>query len=666
MTAGRRRNTQAQENTTRRLPQTKERCNMRHRVFSAALISAVSLLSAAGIAPAADTLPNILWLSTEDIGPHLGCYGDPVAHTPNLDRLAARGLRYATAWSNYPVCAPARTTIITGVYPAATGGGHMRCSRPLPPAIRMFPQFLREAGYYCTNNRKEDYNHPKPGKVWDESSGKAHYKNRERGQPFFAVFNYTGTHESRIRSRPHRLVTDPKKIHVQKYYPDIPAVRHDWAQYYDNIAKMDEWIGRKLDELKQAGAAESTIVVFFGDHGSGMPRHKRYPGDSGLRIPLIVYVPPKLRHLLPAEDRQSGVSRRLVSFVDLAPTMLSLAGIKPPAYMHGRAFLGRFTAPAPRYLYGFRGRMDERPDLVRSLRDKRYVYLRNYMPYRPHGQHVSYQFQTPTTREWKALFDRGRLNAAQRRFWEVRPAEELYDLQNDPDEVHNLAGNPQYRDVLERFRREHIRKTLEIRDVMFLPEATLETISWKEPPYTFARDETRYPLREILDVADVATRRDAASLPQLQKAAAAGNAVIRYWAAVGFLNRGKKVVRAQRDILRRLLKDPSPPVRVVAAEALGRYGDENDLAAALQTLQKLADWHSDNCFTAVAALNSIDALGDKAASLHAALKKLPLRDPRVQRADSYIARLIQTITGENVSPKKRRKKKRKGPLQRRG
>ncbi|MFQ5734500.1 MAG: sulfatase [Planctomycetaceae bacterium] len=604
-----------------------------------------SFAAICGPAPAAETRPNVLWLSTEDIGPHLGCYGDPAANTPILDAFAKTGMLYETAWSNYPVCAPARTTIITGMYPAATGGGHMRSSRPLPKSIRMFPQYLRKAGYYCTNNRKEDYNHPKPGKVWDASSRRAHYRNRKAGQPFFAVFNYTGTHESRIRKKPHTVKTDVSKIRLPKYYPDIPAVRRDWGQYYDNIAVMDGWFGKKLDELKASGEWDNTIILFWGDHGSGMPRHKRYPGDSGLKVPMIVHIPKKLRHLAPDDYKPGARSKRLVAFVDLAATVLSIAGIKPPAHMHGRAFLGEYIAKAPQYLYGFRGRMDERPDLVRSIRDQRYLYLRNYMPYRPHGQHVAYQFQTTTTHVWKSLYDAGKLNAAQGRFWMTpREAEELYDLQADPDEVNNLAGDPNHRKTLERFRKELRRHTLEIRDVVFLPEALLETVGWKEPPYTFAHDDKRYPLRRILDVADMATHNDAASTPKLVKLLASNNPTITYWAATGLLVRGKSAVETHRKALRAQLT-ASGPTAVVAAEALARYTTGADRAAAVKALARLANLKNGSYFTAVAALNAIDALGDVAKPVHSGLKKIPTTDPRVKRARTYIQRLVQTVTG---------------------
>lgn len=415
------------------------------RPISFVIALAISLAwMPACFADPASPKPNILWITCEDIGPHLGCYGDEYADTPVLDQLAAKGTVYLHAWSNAPVCAPARTTITTGVYPPSTGAQHMRSFTRLPEDIKMYPQFLREAGYYCTNNSKEDYNLAKPGQVWDESSRKAHWKNRKPGQPFFAIFNFTNTHESKIRTRAHKCLHDPAKTPLPAYHPDTPEVRLDWAQYHDNITTMDRMAGDKLRELEEAGLADDTIIFFYGDHGSGMPRGKRCAWDSGLRVPMIVYVPDRFRHLAPDDYGPGKRADRLVSFVDLAPTLLSLVGIKPPKYMQGHAFLGKHSAPPQPFIYGFRGRMDERYDMVRSVRDQRCVYVRNYMPHLPAGQHVRYMFVTPSTRVWKELFDQGKLTPEQAAFWQRRPPEELYDLKNDPDEVRNLANSPEH------------------------------------------------------------------------------------------------------------------------------------------------------------------------------------------------------------------------------
>ncbi len=263
--------------------------------------------------------PNIVWITSEDHGPHMGCYGDQYATTPHVDGLAARGLLYTRAWSNAPVCAPARTTLISGLYATSTGGQHMRSMVPFPAGKQMFPQILRAAGYYCTNNSKEDYNLTQPGKVWDESSRKAHWKNRSAGQPFFAVFNSTKSHESQIRRRPHSPVHEPAKVRVPPYHPDTPEVRRDWAQYYDVVSLADADAGQHLAELEQAGLTDNTIVFYFADHGSGMPRNKRWPFNLGLQVPLVVHIPEKFKALRPADYAPGGKTDRLVSFVDFAP-----------------------------------------------------------------------------------------------------------------------------------------------------------------------------------------------------------------------------------------------------------------------------------------------------------------------------------------------------------
>ncbi|MEW6159037.1 MAG: sulfatase, partial [Verrucomicrobiota bacterium] len=414
--------------------------------------------------------PNILWLTSEDHGPQMGCYGDRFATTPNVDRLAAKGMIYTRVWSCAPVCAPSRTTLISGLYAHSTGSEHMRSHVAFPAGKKMFPQYLREAGYYCSNNAKEDYNLNQPGKVWDESSNTAHWRNRSSGQPFFAVFNSTKSHESKIRVRPHKLIHDPERVRVPAYHPDTSEVRRDWAQYYDQVSAADADAGKILEQLEADGLAEETIVFYFSDHGSGMPRSKRWPYDSGLHVPLVIYIPEKFKELRPADYKPGARSDRLVSFVDFAPTVLSLAGVKPPSWMQGGAFLGKFIAPAPSFLHGFRGRMDERFDCVRSVTEGRYVYVRHYMPHLIYGQHLDYMWQTQTTRVWEKLFEEGKLNAAQERFWKAKPPEELYDLELDPDEVHNLAESPAHQEIKKRLRQAQQTEARAIIDLGFVPE----------------------------------------------------------------------------------------------------------------------------------------------------------------------------------------------------
>ena len=592
-------------------------------------------------------LPNILWVTSEDNGPHLGCYGDKYADTPNLDALAAKGMIYTRAISNAPVCAPARTTIISGMYPPSTGSEHMRSMTSLPSEYKMYPAYLRKLGYYCTNSSKEDYNLRKEGDVWHESSRKGHWKNGPKGKPFFAIFNYTTSHESQIRKRPHKQVHDPAKVRVPAYHPDHPEVRKDWAQYYDKITEMDAQIGARLKELKDAGLEDDTIVFYFGDHGSGMPRSKRWPFFSGLNVPLIVHLPEKWKHLASSDFKVGGKSDRRVGFVDLAPTLLSLAGMKPPAHMQGHAFLGKHEAPAQEYGYGFRGRMDERYDMVRSVVGKRYVYVRNYMPHKLYGQHVGYMFVTTTTQVWKRLFDEGLLNEAQSHFWKTKPAEELYDLQEDPDEVNNLAGSKKHAKILARMRQAHLDHVTKIRDVGFLPEGEIHSRSKGSTPYEMGHDEKKYPFEKIRSAADLASSMNRKDLPKIIALLSDEDSAVRYWGALGLLMQEKAGVGKGKDALHGALDDSSPYVRVIAAEALGKFGNKKDLEKAVGVLGKTIDPVKNGCFPAMLAMNAVDHLDDKAKSLLSAIQSMPRTPTEVdKRFQGYVGRLVDTTVRE--------------------
>ena len=430
--------------------------------------------------------PNILWISTEDISPDLGCYGDSYAITPNIDKLADRGIRYTNVYSHSGVCAPTRSGIITGMYPTTIGTHHMRCKGVPPAYVKCFSEYLRAAGYYCTNNVKTDYQFDPPASAWDENSRKAHWRNRDKDQPFFAIFNFTTTHESQIRNRnklmleriaalkPHEK-HDPAKAVLPPYYPDTPLVRKDWAQYYDIITLMDKQVADVLKQLEDNGLVDDTIVWFWGDHGRGLPRGKRWIYDSGLRIPLIIHVPEKWRKLVmpdnPDAVKPGTVNDELVAFIDFAPTMLSLAGIKIPDHIQGRAFLGSQKAEPREYIFAARDRMDEAYDLIRAVRDKRYKYIRNYMWYVTRGQDINYMNQMPTMQEMRRLNAEGKLKGPQKQYFEpTKPVEELYDTITDPHEVKNLTGDPKYKDVLRRMRVIHAKWVRETRDMGLIPE----------------------------------------------------------------------------------------------------------------------------------------------------------------------------------------------------
>ena len=445
--------------------------------------------------------PNILWLSCEDISPDLRCYGDRYAVTPNIDKLAAEGVRYTNAYSHAGVCAPARSGIITGMYPTTIGTQFMRCSGVPPAYVKCFTEYLRATGYYCSNNSKTDYQFSPPFTAWDESSNDAHWKNRAPGQPFFAVFNFTISHESQIRNKSRgmrkRLMSmepyerhNPNEAVLPPYYPDTPVVRRDWAQYYNIVTLMDKEVGKALEELEKAGLADDTIVWFWGDHGRGLPRAKRWIYDSGIHVPLVIRVPEKLRKLAspanPDALKPKSVNDDLVAFIDFAPTMLSLAGVKIPSYIQGQAFLGSQKAGPREYIYAARDRMDEAYDIIRAVRDKRFKYIRNYMPHVTRGQDIQYMNEMPTMQEMRRLNAAGKLEGPQKQYFEdTKPVEELYDTQNDPHEVKNLAGDREYRDVLERMRKAYLEWAKETGDIGLIPEPEFDEM--KRPGGVFQK-----------------------------------------------------------------------------------------------------------------------------------------------------------------------------------
>lgn len=539
--------------------------------------------------PASPNLPNILWITSDDNSPFfLGCYGSELGTTPNLDKLASEGFRYTQAYANAPVCAPTRNTIITGIYATSGGNHHMRSNYSRSEVTRLLPEYFRKLGYYCTNNVKEDYNFKggktegsEAGVIWDESSAKATYKNRNPGQPFFAVFNTMMSHESSIHPPDSGRATrhDPSKVKLPPYHPDTKEIRHDWARYYDVIENMDAWVGEKLKELDDAGLADNTIVIYYSDHGGILARSKRYLYETGLHIPFIVRIPEKYKHLFPTAKPGSTVDR-MISLIDLFPTMLSIVGEKKlPSYLQGQAFLGPLKTEAPQYVYSFRGRMDERYDMMRSVKDKRFRYVRNYYPYRSNGIYNRYMWRAVSTRSWHQAYLSGKCNAAQSAYFEPKPVEELYDVENDYWEVNNLAAKPEYREVLLRMRAENNRWMEAVLDAGFFPEGELKKIADKQPLYDYMRSGKESIKRQMAaaDLADFATSKD---LTALTNNLTNANTVVRYWAALGLRRLGADASPAV-PALKKALNDSSPDVAIASAEALYYAGLKEPAVAAL-------------------------------------------------------------------------------------
>lgn len=549
--------------------------------------------------------PNILWLTCEDMSLTLGCFGDQDARTPNLDRLAGEGVRYTHAFSTSGVCAPSRSCLITGVYPSSLGTQFMRCQGTLPEFVRCFPEYLRGAGYYCTNNVKTDYNFSLPPTAWDESSRSAHWSNRPPGMPFFAVFNNTVTHESQLRLRgadfekivrtlPTAARHDPSRVTLPPFHPDTPEARRDRAQHLDTIAVMDQWVGEHLARLDAEKLADDTIVFFFSDHGVGLPRAKRWLYDSGTHVPLIVRFGRNFRHLAPAAAGEA--TDRLVSFIDFAPTVLSLARVDIPDHMQGEAFLGQKQTAPREYVYGIRDRMDETHDLIRSVRDARFKYIRNFMPWIPYAQPLTYAEEGPTLQSMRQLHAEGTLSGAPALFFRPeKPPEELFDTASDPNELVNLADRPEHRETLKRLRRVQEEWGAATLDLGLIPEPDLHARCDPLAPYLVARrNPPSFPLQRIRDAAL------AIQNPELQARELTGllndpDPAIRFWGVLGCQARARREPKGGSSLpveaLRRRLADEAPVVRVAAARALLQFGDE---PAPLQTLvdelEQGADW----------------------------------------------------------------------------
>jgi len=589
--------------------------------FSVIGLAAITSLSFTGCrVNAPDELPNILWLTSEDNSPLLGCYGDEFATTPNLDKLASEGFLYTHAYANAPVCAPARNTIITGVYPTSGGNQHMRSTYPKSDNIKTYPEFLREAGYYCTNNVKTDYNTESidPDLIWDECSREAHYKNRGPDQPFFAVFNSMISHESSLHRRTplQELRHNPEDVKLPPYHPDTPDLRHDWAQYYDKIEDMDTWVGEKLKELEDAGLAENTIVFYYGDHGGVLARSKRYVYETGTRVPFIVRIPEKFKHLFPANNPGTKVNR-LISFVDLAPTLLSITGIEIPKFMQGNAFLGKQKTKDPKYAYMFRGRMDERYDMSRSLRDNKYRYIRNYMPFRIYGQHLAYLWQAPSIRSWEQAYLNGECTEIQSVFWNTKPVEELYDTENDPWEINNLAYNPEYKEILERMRIENFRWMREVKDVGLIPETEYSKRAGSNSMYNYMHSD-ECPFDELLEAAELATLPSNESTEKYIEFLKNEDSAIRYWGVIGLLIH-KDLTKEALPELKNAVNEESAATASLIAEILYHLGEEK--IAQKIYLRILTD-ENYNMYDRNFALNSIDAINFRTTEIEKAIKEL--------------------------------------------
>ncbi len=445
--------------------------------------------------------PNIIWITCEDISPFIGAYGDQLIKTPNIDQLAKEGIRFNNVYTAAGVCAPSRSSFITGMYPTSIGTMHMRTigdpkyqpvpsySAVIPADIKCFPEYLRMAGYYCTNNEKQDYQFIPPVTVWDENGPAASYRNRPPDKPFFAVYNLFITHESQLFGRTDSLLLDPDKIIVPPYYPDTRIVRHDLNRLFTNIERMDGQVGELIQLLKDDGVYDNTIIFFFSDHGGALPWMKREILERGTHIPFIIR--------FPGGGHAGSQNNEMINGVDFAPTVLSLAGITIPAYIQGQAFLGNQKSKTPRkYVFAGRDRMDTEYDRVRMVRDKQFQYLYNYMPDQPYYQNIAYRLSIPMMKEFLELRDEGKLDSFQMAWFRNKPVEELYDIKNDPHELHNLVNDPRYKNKLTELRSAFQHWNKEFGDMGGIPEKEMIRQMWdgkNEAPHTDTPQITKLP-----------------------------------------------------------------------------------------------------------------------------------------------------------------------------
>ena len=459
--------------------------------------------------------PNIVWVVCEDISPTLPMYGDNTAKTPVLSKLAEEGMVYTNAYATVGVCAPSRSAIITGMYPTSIGTMHMRTGKDvfswgkrvyerdinindingkpirqyatvIPDNVKCFPEYLRANGYFCTNNAKTDYQFAAPISAWDENDEKAHWRNRpDKNQPFFAVFNFGSTHESRIwKNAKLPQTVDPKTVPVKPYFQDTKISRTDIARHYSNIEIMDKEVGEIIAQLKEDGLYDNTIIFFYSDHGGPLPRQKRAIYDSGLKVPFIVK---------DINGKTRGRTDRMISFVDLAPTILSLAHIKPPSYIQGKAFLGEYAQAPREFIYGSSDRFDEITDRLRAVRDNQFLYVWNYYPEKTKYKDIGYRKQMPMMIEMLKLRDQNKLNDIQKQWFETKTYEELYDCKSDPDNIKNIVDDPKYKAELTKLRKAFLRHQQEYIDLGLIPESQLIKMMWPDSkqPRTATPDMTQ-------------------------------------------------------------------------------------------------------------------------------------------------------------------------------
>ncbi len=605
---------------------------MQHPWMQLTLGWLIAVTGSASPLHAAETQPNILWINAEDMSPHLGCYGHPDAMTPNIDTLAAQGVVYKNAFATAPICSPARSCLATGLYATSLGTQHLRCEVQIPRQVVPLANRLKSLGYFCTNTGKSDYNFNPEG-IWDAwNQDPAPWRARKPGQPFFSFITVGETHEgpTNFIDRYQRATAgltaeqkhDPAKVQVPPFYPDTPEIRAIFARMHDLATVFDQKVGKVIEQLKADGDLQNTIVFIFGDHGNGLPRYKRWLNDSGLRVPLVVYVPPRFKQLCPhALGSQTG---RLVSFVDFPATAISLAGGDVPRILQGSAFLGQAIGKPRQLVFGARSRADDMFEVSRSVFDGRFLYVRHFLPHLPYIQNsVIFDDKKSSYRELRRLHLAGELNEHAERLWADRkPREELYDLQNDPHELHNLANSSEVAETKQALRQELVRWILEHRDSGFLPEAEYQIRAAKAglTPFEIVQDPKRFDLPATLQAAELVGD-DTVDIQEITNGLNHREAGVRYWSVLALQAR-HRLGPAEISALAKRLADESPSVRIAAAETL-LAGSDLPQELTQTAFNALRDGVQDERpWLALQAARSLAMLGDKAKSMVPLMKQV--------------------------------------------
>jgi arylsulfatase A-like enzyme len=604
--------------------------------------------------------PNVVWIVSEDNSMHyLRHFFPGGAPAPAIEALAAQGLTFEHAFSNAPVCSVARTTLATGCYGPRVGTQfHRRYQEAaMPKGLRMFPAYLRDAGYHTTNNAKKDYNAAEGQGVWDASSDRASWRDRpDREQPFFHMESHAESHESGLQFNEgvyqgERPAHDPAAVMLAPYHPDTPLFRYTQARYLDKMRQIDRIVAETVAKLEEDGLLESTFVFYFGDHGGVLPRGKGYIYDTGLHVPLVVRVPEKFRHLAAGLELGSRVGG-FVSFIDFGPTVLNLAGVAVPEGVDGRPFLGgnvdREELNARDEVLGYADRMDEKYDMVRALRKGKYHYMRCFQPWLPDGLQNNYRYRSLAYAEWRSLNQQGRLEGASKAFFEPRPVEMLFDCEADPHNARNLAGDPAHAVTLAAMRQRLGEKLRGLPDLSFYPESHLAQVAMGDP-VAFGKAHAS-EIRKLADTADLALEGFAEARPKLEAALADPNQWVRYWAAMACTAPGEPAA-GLAPAVEALLQDPEPAVRLRAVEFLGRIGKINPQPA----LAALVNSTQDAIF-ATEVLNSVVWFRDHFGGAYPAARAD--FNPRTHGAD--VDRRLDYLNGDPYPEDKEPGKKKKG------